>query len=72
MFAVREKIGAIATPDYIQDAPGLPKTRSGKVTRAEMISWSGGGGGLDEEPNPADVTALTCLELQLEARLLSV
>lgn len=26
---VREKIGAIATPDYIQNAPGLPKTRSG-------------------------------------------
>uniref|UniRef100_A0A672HRF3 Acetyl-coenzyme A synthetase n=1 Tax=Salarias fasciatus TaxID=181472 RepID=A0A672HRF3_SALFA len=25
---VREKIGAIATPDYIQNAPGLPKTRS--------------------------------------------
>lgn len=30
VFAVREKIGAIATPDYIQNAPGLPKTRSGK------------------------------------------
>lgn len=31
LLAVREKIGAIATPDYIQNAPGLPKTRSGKV-----------------------------------------
>lgn len=31
VLAVREKIGAIATPDYIQNAPGLPKTRSGKV-----------------------------------------
>uniref|UniRef100_A0A8C4EZ74 Acetyl-coenzyme A synthetase, cytoplasmic n=1 Tax=Dicentrarchus labrax TaxID=13489 RepID=A0A8C4EZ74_DICLA len=30
---VREKIGAIATPDYIQEAPGLPKTRSGKIMR---------------------------------------
>ncbi|XP_051516193.1 acetyl-coenzyme A synthetase, cytoplasmic-like isoform X3 [Myxocyprinus asiaticus] len=30
---VREKIGAIATPDYIQSAPGLPKTRSGKIMR---------------------------------------
>lgn len=29
LFAVREKIGPIATPDYIQNAPGLPKTRSG-------------------------------------------
>uniref|UniRef100_A0A8C9V5W9 Propionate--CoA ligase n=1 Tax=Scleropages formosus TaxID=113540 RepID=A0A8C9V5W9_SCLFO len=30
---VREKIGAIATPDYMQNAPGLPKTRSGKIMR---------------------------------------
>uniref|UniRef100_A0A8D0L1Q7 Acetyl-coenzyme A synthetase n=1 Tax=Sphenodon punctatus TaxID=8508 RepID=A0A8D0L1Q7_SPHPU len=30
---VREKIGPIATPDYIQHAPGLPKTRSGKIMR---------------------------------------
>ncbi|MFH4979550.1 hypothetical protein AB6A40_006259 [Gnathostoma spinigerum] len=30
---VRTKIGAIAVPDIIQAAPGLPKTRSGKVTR---------------------------------------
>ncbi|XP_040186590.1 acetyl-coenzyme A synthetase, cytoplasmic isoform X3 [Rana temporaria] len=31
--SVREKIGPIATPDYIQNAPGLPKTRSGKIMR---------------------------------------
>uniref|UniRef100_A0A671Z0R5 Propionate--CoA ligase n=1 Tax=Sparus aurata TaxID=8175 RepID=A0A671Z0R5_SPAAU len=30
---VREKIGAIATPDFIQEAPTLPKTRSGKIMR---------------------------------------
>ncbi|KAI1729956.1 AMP-binding enzyme domain-containing protein [Ditylenchus destructor] len=30
---VREKIGAFGVPDIIQEAPGLPKTRSGKVTR---------------------------------------
>ncbi|XP_008938281.1 PREDICTED: acetyl-coenzyme A synthetase, cytoplasmic, partial [Merops nubicus] len=30
---VRDKIGPIATPDYIQHAPSLPKTRSGKITR---------------------------------------
>lgn len=29
---VRSKIGAIAVPDVIQEAPGLPKTRSGKVS----------------------------------------
>jgi len=30
---VRKEIGAIATPDYIQWANGLPKTRSGKIMR---------------------------------------
>ncbi len=30
---VREQIGAIAVPDVIQFAPGLPKTRSGKIMR---------------------------------------
>ncbi|HEU0095942.1 MAG TPA: hypothetical protein VFQ52_05775, partial [Rhizomicrobium sp.] len=30
---VRHDIGAIATPDVIQWAPGLPKTRSGKIMR---------------------------------------
>ncbi len=31
--AVRQAIGAIATPDIIQFVPGLPKTRSGKIMR---------------------------------------
>jgi acetyl-CoA synthetase len=30
---VRKEIGPIATPDAIQWAPGLPKTRSGKIMR---------------------------------------
>ncbi len=30
---VRTEIGPIAKPDYIQLAPGLPKTRSGKIMR---------------------------------------
>ena len=30
---VRKEIGAIAAPDVIQWAPGLPKTRSGKIMR---------------------------------------
>ncbi len=30
---VRQEIGAIAKPDFIQFAPGLPKTRSGKIMR---------------------------------------
>ena len=32
-FWVRKEIGPIATPDFIQWAPGLPKTRSGKIMR---------------------------------------
>jgi len=30
---IRERIAPFATPDYIQEAPGLPKTRSGKIMR---------------------------------------
>jgi len=30
---VRKDIGPIASPDLIQWAPGLPKTRSGKIMR---------------------------------------
>ena len=30
---VRKEIGPIASPDMIQWAPGLPKTRSGKIMR---------------------------------------
>jgi acetyl-CoA synthetase len=30
---VRQVIGPIATPDHLQWAPGLPKTRSGKIMR---------------------------------------
>jgi len=30
---VRERIGPFAMPDVVQHAPGLPKTRSGKIMR---------------------------------------
>ena len=30
---IRKEIGPIATPDYVQFAPALPKTRSGKIMR---------------------------------------
>ena len=30
---VRKEIGPIAKPDWLQWAPGLPKTRSGKIMR---------------------------------------
>ena len=30
---IRDKIGPVATPDYIHFTPGLPRTRSGKIMR---------------------------------------
>ena len=30
---MRKEIGPIASPDWLQWAPGLPKTRSGKIMR---------------------------------------
>ena len=45
---VRKQIGPIAAPDAIQWAPGLPKTRSGKIMRrilrkiAANETWAGG------------------------------
>ncbi|HIG39868.1 MAG: acetate--CoA ligase [bacterium] len=38
---VREEIGAIAKPDVIQWAPGLPKTRSGKIMRRILRKIAG-------------------------------
>lgn len=35
---MREKIGPIATPDFIQNAPALPKTRSGKTRLAPLLT----------------------------------
>lgn len=32
-ITVRTVIGPFSTPDYVQNAPGLPKTRSGKIMR---------------------------------------
>ena len=33
LFLVRHRIGPMAQPEIIQNAPGLPKTRSGKIMR---------------------------------------
>ncbi|XP_066988740.1 acetyl-coenzyme A synthetase, cytoplasmic [Macrobrachium rosenbergii] len=39
---VRSAIGPFATPDYIQLAPGLPKTRSGKIMRRVLRKIAAG------------------------------
>ena len=38
---VSKEIGAIAKPDIIQWAPGLPKTRSGKIMRRILRKIAG-------------------------------
>ena len=50
---VREKIGPIATPDHIQWAPELPKTRSGKIMRRILRKIAG-----NEEDQIGDTSTL--------------
>ncbi|SUZ94571.1 uncharacterized protein METZ01_LOCUS47425 [marine metagenome] len=50
---VRKQIGPIATPDYIQFAPGLPKTRSGKIMRRILRKIAA-----NEHDNLGDTTTL--------------
>jgi acetyl-CoA synthetase len=50
---VRQAIGPIATPDRIQIAPGLPKTRSGKIMRRILRQIAAG-----ESDDLGDVTTL--------------
>jgi acetyl-CoA synthetase len=50
---VRKEIGAIASPDLIQFAPGLPKTRSGKIMRRILRKIAE-----DESGNLGDISTL--------------
>jgi acetyl-CoA synthetase len=50
---VRKEIGPIASPDVIQFAPGLPKTRSGKIMRRILRKIAE-----DEPGNLGDISTL--------------
>ncbi|XP_078042873.1 acetyl coenzyme A synthase [Augochlora pura] len=50
---VREKIGPFAQPDIIQHAPGLPKTRSGKIMRRVLRKIAAG------DRNVGDISTLS-------------
>jgi acetyl-CoA synthetase len=50
---VAKEIGAIAKPDIIQWAPGLPKTRSGKIMRRILRKIA-----INEIDNLGDTTTL--------------
>ena len=63
---VRKEIGAFAAPDRIQFAPGLPKTRSGKIMRRILRKIAAG-----ETADLGDTTTLadpTVIEILLEGR----
>ena len=50
---VREQIGPVATPDVIHWAPGLPKTRSGKIMRRILRKIAG-----NDDSNLGDISTL--------------
>lgn len=63
---VRHHIGAIATPDHILIAPGLPKTRSGKIMRRILRKIAA-----NETENLGDISTLadpTIVEQLIELR----
>ncbi len=71
---VRKEIGPIATPDYLQWAPGLPKTRSGKIMRrilrkiAEAGASELGADQLGDTSTLADPAVVTALVEQRQIR----
>lgn len=64
---VRTAIGPIATPDKLQFAPGLPKTRSGKIMRRILrkIAW----GQVDELGDTSTLADPTVVENLVKERL---
>ncbi len=69
--AIRIKIGALATPDYIQEAPGLPKTRSGKIMRRLLRAVAEGQRDLGDVSTLADPAVLGDLFDRRPAALLN-
>lgn len=61
VFAVRKKIGPIAQPDFIQEAPGLPKTRSGKIMRRVLRKIAVGDRDLGDVTTMADESVVDVL-----------
>ena len=55
---VRHEIGAIAQPDHIQFAPGLPKTRSGKIMRRILRKIAEAGAEPPSQESLGDISTL--------------
>merc|ERR1719319_1968733 len=58
---IRAKIAPFATPDYIQEAPGLPKTRSGKIMRRVLKKIANGDEELGDISTMADSSVIAVL-----------
>ena len=58
---VRKEIGPIATPEYIQFADGLPKTRSGKIMRRVLRKIVEGSSDFGDTSTLADPGVVTDL-----------
>ncbi len=64
---IRKEIGPVATPDLIQIAPGLPKTRSGKIMRRILRKIAA-----NEQDSLGDTSTLadpSVVELLIDGRL---
>merc|ERR1712106_470567 len=58
---IRSRIAPFATPDYIQSAPGLPKTRSGKIMRRVLKKIASNERDLGDISTMADSTVVEVL-----------
>jgi acetyl-CoA synthetase len=58
---IRTKIAPFASPDFIQEAPGLPKTRSGKIMRRVLKKIANGEPELGDISTMADSTVIDVL-----------
>lgn len=58
---MRTKIGPFAQPDVLQNAPGLPKTRSGKIMRRVLRKIARGDRDLGDISTMADESVVDLL-----------
>ncbi|XP_037078273.1 acetyl-coenzyme A synthetase, cytoplasmic-like [Pollicipes pollicipes] len=70
ILKVRERIGAFAAPDYLQCAPGLPKTRSGKIMRRVLRKIAQDDRDLGDVSTMADESVIALLFQHRTAQLL--
>ena len=58
---MRQEIGPFAQPDFLQDAPALPKTRSGKIMRRVLRKIAVGDRDMGDTSTLADESVVELL-----------